>query len=96
MKWERARCARQVMREVDMERQARGIVLVCGPWGLSLCCAPWAKFARVAAREKTSRVYVPAGSHFQFNAKDPSLHIPWSARSCFRVAIDAEGMVVCS
>ena len=53
-----------------MERQARGIALVCGPWGLSLCCAPWAKFARVAVRENSSRVHVPAGSHFQLNAKD--------------------------
>ena len=71
------------MREVDMERQARSIALVCGTWGLSLCCAPWAKFARVAVREKSSRVHVPAGSHFQLNAKDPSLHISWSARSWF-------------
>ena len=36
-----------------MERQARGIELVCGPWGLSLFGAPWAKFARVAVRENT-------------------------------------------
>ena len=35
----------QVVRgEVDMERLARAIVIVCGPWGLSLFCAPWAKF----------------------------------------------------
>ena len=64
-----------------MERQARGIALVCGPWGLSLFCAPWAKFARVAVRENFSRVHVPAGSHFQLNAKDPGLNISWSAGS---------------
>ena len=54
-----------------MERQARGIALVCGPWGLSLFCAPWAKFTRVAVRENSSRVHLPAGSHFQLNAKEP-------------------------
>ena len=31
----------------------------------------------------SSRVHVPAGSHFQLNAKDPSPHISWSARSLF-------------
>ena len=97
MKWERARCARQVMREVDMERQARGIALGCGPWGLSLFCAPWAKFARVAVRENSSRVHVPAiwyciSSSSSFHHRPPrwylgTIKLRHAARSTHEVQI---------
>ena len=66
-----------------MERQARGIALVCGPWGLSLCCVPWVKFARVAVREKFQSS--PCARWVPFSAQRKRPESPYLVECAFLV-----------